>query len=94
MGDASGLNEKSRVVDESNGDLVHGARLVEPMQALVLDPSRPPAARLTRHPEAAAVRNRKALRQGRIEEAVTIEVIGPRHPWHVILQRLVSTAAG
>jgi hypothetical protein len=77
-GGATRLDHKSRVVHESNGDIIRPRRLVQSGHALVLDPSRPLAARFAQHLEGAPSRRREIFRQGRIEEALAIEVIGRR----------------
>src|ERR1700674_4203745 len=83
--DAARLNQKSRMIDESNRNLIRVERLVQPMHALILDPSRPPATRLARHLQGVTSGRRITLRQSRVEEAIAIEVIGERYFCHVIL---------
>ena len=53
-GGAAGLDQKRRMVDEGDGDIIRFEHLVQPGHALVLDPSRPLAAPLARHLEGAA----------------------------------------
>ena len=73
------LDQERRVVDEGDGDVVRRKRLVQPRHAPVLHRGRPAAARLARHLEDASQCRRKALsRQGRIEEAPAVEMIGAR----------------
>ncbi len=72
------LNEKGRVIDERNGDVVICQCCIELRHTPVLDQTRPPTAGLAQHLEDVPQRRFEPVRQGRVEKAVAIEMVGNR----------------